>query len=116
MKLSKKIAIALCLQLPLWAGASTPAGAGFNPHLEHLAVWVQDLDKTAAFLQDALGWRRHPLKFGVEADSKVYGGMKLGFVDANGIWLELVQPTTPGPGMDFLKEKGNGAPGKLDFF
>jgi hypothetical protein len=70
---------------------------------------VQDVDKTSNFLSQALGWRRHPLQFGVAADSKVYGGMKLAFVDANGLWLELVEPTTPGPGREFLKEKGNGA-------
>jgi len=96
--------------------ATSAADPNFNPHLEHLAVWVQDVDKTATFLNDVLGWRRHPLKFGVAEDSQVYGGMKLAFVDANGIWLELVEPTTPGPGMNFLKEKGKGALVELDFF
>ena len=42
--------------------------------------------------------------------------MKLAFVDANGIWLELVEPTTPGPGMDFLNKKGTGALVELDVF
>ncbi len=86
------------------------------PHLEHVAVWTADLDKTAAFLNDALGWRRHPLEFGVQEGSAVFGGMKLAFVDANGFWLELVQPTTEGPGMDFLKQKGDGSIVELDFF
>src|SRR5262252_2817169 len=81
----------------------------------HLGAWAQDIDKTAAFLSDALGWRRHPLEFGVDEDSTVFGGMKLAFVDANGFWLELVQPTTAGPGMDFLKQKGNGSLVELDF-
>ena len=116
MKLVKFTVMALCLALPGLVCAAPGTDPTFNPHLEHMAVWVKDLDKTAAFLNDALGWRRHPLKFGVDNDSKVYGGMKLAFVDANGIWLELVEPTTPGPGMDFLKEKGKGALVELDFF
>jgi catechol 2,3-dioxygenase-like lactoylglutathione lyase family enzyme len=86
-----------------------------QPWLEHIAVWSQDCDKTAAFLQEALGWRRHPLQFGVRDDSKEFGGMKLAFIDANGFWLELVEPTTPGPGMEYLKLKGNGSLIELDF-
>lgn len=87
-----------------------------QPSLEHIAVWASDIDKTATFLQEALGWRRHPLQFGVDEDSTVFGGMELAFVDANGFWLELVEPTTAGPGMDFLKQKGNGSLVELDFF
>lgn len=116
MKLTKLMMMAVCVTASSLVAAESPATPGFNPHLEHMAVWVKDLDKTAAFLNDALGWRRHPLQFGVDNDSKVFGGMKLGFVDANGIWLELVEPTTPGPGMDFLTQKGNGALVELDFF
>jgi catechol 2,3-dioxygenase-like lactoylglutathione lyase family enzyme len=88
----------------------------FNaPRIEHLAVWAEDIDETVAFLEDALGWRRHPLEFGVDENDEVFGGMELAFVDANGLWLELVQPTTEGPGMEFLKEKGNGSLVELDF-
>lgn len=87
-----------------------------QPALEHIAVWVEDIDRTAAFLQDALGWRRHPLDFGVDEDDTVFGGMRLAFIDANGFWLELVQPTTEGPGMEFLKQKGNGSLVELDYF
>jgi catechol 2,3-dioxygenase-like lactoylglutathione lyase family enzyme len=86
-----------------------------SPRLEHLAVWSKEIDDTAGFLQRALGWRRHPLVFGVDADNEVFGGMDLAFVDANGFWLELVQPTTDGPGMDFLREKGDGSLVELDF-
>jgi catechol 2,3-dioxygenase-like lactoylglutathione lyase family enzyme len=116
MKLLKIIVTTLCVATPGLLLAAPSGSAGYNPHLEHLAVWVKDLDKTAAFLSNTLGWRRHPLEFGVDNDSKVFGGMKLGFVDANGIWLELVEPTTPGPGMDFLNDKGKGALVELDFF
>ena len=104
--------------LPPGSGAASPPPrrSPTTPHLEHVAIWAADMDKSAAFLADALGWRRHPLEFGVREDSAVFGGMKLAFVDANGFWLELVQPTTEGPGMEFLKQKGNGSIVELDFF
>jgi catechol 2,3-dioxygenase-like lactoylglutathione lyase family enzyme len=87
-----------------------------QPSLEHVAIWAESVDRSAKFLHDALGWKLHPMVFGVPDDNPVYGGMDLRFVDANGLWLELVQPTTAGPGMDFMKEKGNGAIVELDFF
>ena len=34
--------------------------------------------------------------------------MEATFIDANGVWLVLVQPTGPGPLMDQLNEKGEG--------
>ena len=86
-----------------------------RPRLEHMAIWVEDIDRSVAFLERALGWRRHPLVFGVDEDDTVYGGMLLAFVDANGFWLELVQPTTAGPGLDFLRQKGDGSLVELDF-
>ena len=93
-----------------------PASAGANtPRLEHLALWSEDIDATAAFLDDALGWKRHPIVFGVDEDNETFGGMSLAFIDANGLWIEPVQPTTDGPGMEFLKAKGNGALVELDF-
>lgn len=95
--------------------AKTGAATKNQPSLEHMAVWAKDLDRTGAFLHEALGWRTHPLVFGVADDNPTFGGMKLSFVDANGLWLELVQPTTEGPGMEFLREKGNGGLVELDF-
>lgn len=99
-----------------WAQAPQSTRPPTLPHLEHVAVWAADVDKTAAFLNESLGWRRHPLDFGVANDSTVFGGMKLAFVDANGFWLELVQPTSEGPGMEFLRQKGKGSLVELDFF
>ena len=118
MFLRRCLTILPLLVLPFGAWAATPATprSPTTPHLEHVAIWAADIDKTAAFLADALGWRRHPLEFGVREDSTVFGGMELAFVDANGFWLELVEPTTEGPGMEFLKQKGNGSIVELDFF
>ncbi|MFT6957405.1 MAG: hypothetical protein ACJAYC_002416 [Halieaceae bacterium] len=76
------------------------------PRLEHLAVWAEDINETLEFLQNTLSWRRHPIEFGVGKDNEVFGGTDLAFVDATGFWLERVQPTSEGPGMEFLKEKG----------
>jgi catechol 2,3-dioxygenase-like lactoylglutathione lyase family enzyme len=106
----------LLVASPAWTSAAPAFSSSAQPHIEHIAVWVKDVDKTAQFLSNTLGWRRHPLVFGVNDDDQIFGGMSLGFVDANGLWLELVQPTTPGPGMEFLKQKGNGALVELDFF
>lgn len=89
--------------------------AATTPKLEHMAVWAKDVDKTSKFLTEALGWKRHPIVFGVNDDDPTFGGMKLAFIDANGFWLELVQPTTEGPGMEFLNQKGNGSLVELDF-
>jgi catechol 2,3-dioxygenase-like lactoylglutathione lyase family enzyme len=118
MLLRRSLALASLLMLPLgtWAAPATPVRSPTTPHLEHVAIWAADIDKSAAFLAEALGWRRHPLDFGVREDSTVFGGMRLAFVDANGFWLELVQPTTEGPGMEFLKQKGDGSIVELDFF
>jgi catechol 2,3-dioxygenase-like lactoylglutathione lyase family enzyme len=116
MKCLSVIASAALVATPAWLSAAPVGDPSAQPHLEHIAVWVKDVDKTAKFLSSALGWRRHPLVFGVNDDDKTFGGMSLAFVDANGLWLELVQPTTPGPGMEFLKQKGNGALVELDFF
>ena len=83
--------------------------------LDHIAVWVGDLEKTSKFLTDIVGWKRHPMEFGVSADDETTGGMEGVFFDANGIWLELIMPTSPGPGMDILNEKGPGAIVEINF-
>lgn len=95
--------------------ANNSASTEATPQLEHIAVWTEDLKKTAKFLDEALGWKTHPMQFGVYEDNDRFGGMDLAFVDANGIWIELIQPTTPGPGLDLLKAKGKGAIVELDF-
>jgi catechol 2,3-dioxygenase-like lactoylglutathione lyase family enzyme len=118
MLLRRLLTILPLFVMPSGSGAASPPPrrSPTTPHLEHVAIWAEDMDKTAAFLADALGWRRHPLEFGVKDSSTVFGGMKLAFIDANGFWLELVEPTTEGPGMEFLKQKGNGSIVELDFF
>lgn len=77
--------------------------------MDHLAIWVGDMDKTLAFLTDIVGWKVHPMVIEVDADDPTVGGMKAIFVDGNGLWLELIEPTTAGPGMDILEQRGPGA-------
>lgn len=83
--------------------------------LDHAAVWVADMEKTAAFLTDLVGWKRHPMEVQVSAEDETTGGMEATFIDANGLWLELILPTSPGPGMDILKQQGAGALVEINF-
>ena len=83
--------------------------------LDHAVVWVEDMEKTVAFLTDVVGWRRHPMEVAVSDEDETTGGMEAVFIDANGLWLELILPTSPGPGMDILKEKGAGAIIEINF-
>ena len=83
--------------------------------LDHAAIWVEDMEKTVNFLTDVVGWRRHPMEIAVSAEDETTGGMEAVFVDANGLWLEMILPTSPGPGMDILKEKGDGAIIEINF-
>ncbi len=86
-----------------------------NLRLDHIAVWTGDLDKASKFFTDIVGWKRHPMEFGVSPEDETTGGMEGVFFDANGFWLELILPTSPGPGMDILNEKGSGAIIEINF-
>lgn len=86
-----------------------------NMHLDHTVIWVADIEGTARFLSDVVGFKRHPMEIGVSADDPTTGGMEGVFFDGNGVWLELIKPTTPGPGMDILNEKGAGAIIEINF-
>jgi len=82
---------------------------------DHTAIWVEDMDKTVSFLTDIVGWRRHPMVVEVSDDDPTIGGMQAVFVDANGLWLEMILPTTEGPGMEILREVGDGAIVEINF-
>lgn len=102
------------------AGHVMTANAGENTDesglkFAHMVYWVADMEKTSHFLTDIVGWKRHPIEFGVAADDPTTGGMEGRFFDANGLWLELIRPTSTGPGMDILKEKGSGAIIEINF-
>ncbi len=81
--------------------------------LDHIAVWAADWKKSAQFLEEYMGWDLHPIIFGASGES--VGDMDLVFVDGNGLWIEFVQPTSEGPGMELLDLLGDGAVVELDF-
>lgn len=83
--------------------------------LDHAAIWVADMEKTVAFLTDIVGWKRHPMLVEVSEDDPTCGGMHAVFIDGNGLWLELILPTSPGPGMDILEQVGPGAIVEINF-
>jgi len=83
--------------------------------LDHIAIWVEDMDKTIHFFSEIVGWPVHPMSFEVSAENEDLGPMKGVFLDGNGLWLILMQPTGPGPGMDSLHEMGDGTIFELDF-
>jgi len=33
--------------------------------LDSISAWVENVEKTAAFLTDLMGWKRHPMQFTV---------------------------------------------------
>ncbi|MEE4660791.1 MAG: VOC family protein [Halieaceae bacterium] len=83
--------------------------------LDHLAIWVEDMERTTSFLTNIVGWKRHPMLVEVSADDPTTGGMEAVFIDGQGLWLEMILPTSPGPGQDILEEKGDGAIVEVNF-
>ena len=84
-------------------------------HMDHAVIWVDDIEGSAIFLSEVVGFKRHPMEIGVSADDATTGGMEGVFFDGNGLWLELIKPTTPGPGMDILDKVGAGALVEINF-
>ncbi|GAB1421255.1 methylmalonyl-CoA epimerase [Anaerolineales bacterium] len=71
--------------------------------INHLAIVVEDLESALIFWRDALG-----LKFEGQTDVEAEA-VRVGFLDANGVHIELVQPTTSDSGIaKYLEKKGQG--------
>ncbi|NIB42256.1 VOC family protein [Pseudomaricurvus alkylphenolicus] len=83
--------------------------------LDHLAIWVSDMEQSLSFLCDVVGFQRHPMVVEVSEDDPTCGGMKAMFADGNGLWLELILPTAPGPGLEILEQVGDGAIVEVNF-
>ncbi len=84
-----------------------------DERLDHIAVWSANWQDSARFLEEYIGWDLHPIIFGAAGES--VGDMELVFINGNGLWIELVQPTSEGPGMELLDILGDGAIVELDF-
>ncbi len=91
-----------------------PAASPDQPWIDHIAIWVTDLKVTASFYTDVLGLERYHKEIDTSADNEneKIGAFKACFIDAKGIWLELVQPVGPGALTDTLQEKGDGYLGR----
>lgn len=94
--------------------ARHPAG-DCTPVFDHIAVWAADTEASAKFLTEVMGWKRHPTVIRVSDEEKTTGGMIGTFFDAPGLWIELIEPTTPGPGRDILDALGDGALVEINF-
>jgi catechol 2,3-dioxygenase-like lactoylglutathione lyase family enzyme len=94
--------------------ARYPAG-DCTPVLDHIAIWAADTEASARFLTQVMGWKRHPTVIRVDDSEKTTGGMIGTFFDAPGLWIELIEPTTPGPGRDILDQLGDGALVEINF-
>ena len=55
-----------------------------------------------------MGLKRHPAEFGLDGGATNLGDMQCAFIEANGVWVQLVQPASAGYVRDLLKEKGDG--------
>lgn len=98
------------------AGRTAYAAPGeITPFLDHIAVWASDTEASAKFLTERLGWKRHPSTIRVSDDDPTVGGMIGTFFDSPGIWIELIEPTTLGPGQDILDDMGDGALVEINF-
>jgi len=94
--------------------ARLPAG-DMTSVFDHIAVWTEDTEKTAKFLDGVLGWKRHPIIISVSNEEKTTGGMLGTFFDAPGLWIELIEPTCAGPGQEILDQMGDGALVEINF-
>lgn len=95
--------------------AATVAAGDCTPIFDHIAVWSADTEASARFLTQVMGWKRHPTVIRVSDEEKTTGGMIGTFFDAPGLWIELIEPTTPGPGQDILDALGDGALVEINF-
>lgn len=73
-----------------------------------MCILTEDLSKTAEFYTEVMGLNRHPAEFGLDGRATNLGDMQCAFIEANGVWVQLVQPTSTGYVRDLLKEKGDG--------
>ena len=84
------------------------------PRVDRLAIIVRDAEATARFFTDTLGLRRHPETIDLDgAKNPESGGIHVVFVDANGVWLALVQPVGAGPLNGYLDSYGDGVIAEL---
>jgi catechol 2,3-dioxygenase-like lactoylglutathione lyase family enzyme len=107
--------IALAASLSPASLGAEPPKAPPAPFLEHVGIYVSDTQKTARFFTDVMGLRVNTVWWAVQPDAKGLGGLKLSFVDGNGMQFTLIEPTSPGPAADDIARLGDGALAELDY-
>lgn len=96
------------------AGRQTNVGRVTAPKVDRIALIVRDVEKTASFYTKILGLRRNPESVILNGKTnKQSGGIRAVFIDANGVWLALVQPVGPGPLNAYLDRYGDGTIAEL---
>ncbi|CAN1552170.1 hypothetical protein MCEREM21A_02234 [Sphingomonadaceae bacterium] len=85
-----------------------------EPRVDRIAIIVRNAEETARFFTEKLGLRRHPDAIDLDgAANPESGGIHVVFVDANGVWLALVQPVGAGPLNAYLDTHGDGVIAEL---
>lgn len=85
-----------------------------KPRVDRIAIIVRNSEESARFFTETLGLRRHPDTIDLDgASNPESGGIHVVFVDANGVWLALVQPVGPGPLNGYLDAHGDGVIAEL---
>ena len=70
--------------------------------MDHVAIAVRDVDASLGYYTGTLG-------LVVVGDERVEEpGVRLIYLDAGGVFLQLVSPFRPGPVADFLERRGEG--------
>jgi len=89
-------------------------GKVLKPRVDRIAIIVRNSEDSARFFSETLGLRRHPDPIDLDGPSNPEsGGIHVVFVDANGVWLALVQPVGPGPLNGYLDTHGDGVIAEL---
>lgn len=112
--LTRQLDIRISSLTPLHTRQNSNVGKAFKPRVDRIAIIVRNSEDTARFFTETLGLRRHPDTIDLDgASNPQSGGIHVVFVDANGVWLALVQPVGPGPLNGYLDTHGDGVIAEL---
>ncbi len=108
MVTTRNVDVRLTTETNFTTTQKTNVGRVTKPRIDRIALIVRDSEEAAKFYTDVLGMRRHSETVDLDgAANKQSGGIHAVFIDANGIWLALVQPVGPGPLNAYLDQHGD---------
>jgi len=73
-----------------------------NTKIDHIAVAVWDIDASLPYYEQQLGFKL------IEDERLLQIGVRLAYLDAGNVMIQLVQPLSDGAIKKFLDEKGEG--------